>query len=171
MALISLCMLLCGCSDVGTQRAEPLKYQSMPFKAEISGELNGVEFEALIEHFDVNAEDGAKLFCVRIEYTAPLALSGIVLTRDADGIVLNYDGTEISDDGLHVLMRPAELFEISESVVSVKETVAADGRRVLTYLLSDGSSVRLDPESGYPVEIDRSDMHCTCTVVWFEPCR
>ncbi len=162
--LLLAALLLAGCSPPPAG-ADFLAYQTKSSRAELSGELNGVEFSALVELSPLPEDGSAREF--RLEYTAPDELRGIVLMSREGVTTLSFEGLELPGGVFSDLCKPADAFALSADVISAEAKKSEDGTALTQLVLSDGSSVTVDSESGYPVGITTSGL--TLRVVWFEP--
>ena len=150
----SVLLLLAGCTQVPGD-ADFTAYQKPPLRAEVTGRTNGVTFGARIELSGL-PEDGSPRDA-RIEYTAPETLCGVAAVRKNGSISVTYDGLEL----------PGEPFSLTADVVGASPEKAEDGTPVTVLEFSDGSVVRVDSTSGYPIIIETGDI--SLRTVRFEP--
>ena len=144
----SVLLLLAGCTQVPGD-ADFTAYQKPPLRAEVTGRTNGVTFGA------------------RIEYTAPETLCGVAAVRKNGSISVTYDGLELPGEPLSGLLRAADAFSLTADVVGASPEKAEDGTPVTVLEFSDGSVVRVDSTSGYPIIIETGDI--SLRTVRFEP--
>ena len=160
----SVLLLLAGCTQVPGD-ADFTAYQKPPLRAEVTGRTNGVTFGARIELSGL-PEDGSPRDA-RIEYTAPETLCGVAAVRKNGSISVTYDGLELSGEPLSGLLRAADAFSLTADVVGASPEKAEDGTPVTVLEFSDGSVVRVDSTSGYPLIIETGDI--SLRTVRFEP--
>ena len=156
--------LLSGCAPP-PEGADFLAYQFPASRAELRGELNGVEIGALLELAPMPDDGSERDF--HLEYTAPDELGGIVITRSGGTVVLSYDGLELPGALFGEFMRPADAFSLTSGVTSAEAEKTASGQTLTHLALEDGSSVTVDSGSGHPVAISVEGL--TLRVIWFEP--
>ena len=87
--------------------------------------------------------------------------------RKNGSISVTYDGLELSGEPLSGLLRAADAFSLTADVVGASPEKAEDGTPVTVLEFSDGSVVRVDSTSGYPIIIETGDI--SLRTVRFEP--
>lgn len=152
MILTVLAAFLCGCNTV----TDYTTYQNEDFTAELSGELNGVPFVAVIA-----ASNGGREMSVA--YLSSDSLAGIIVETHADGTATVTRG-EISipcdrSTVLGLLSPVSLLFDIGEL-----QAVRKEGER--TNLSFDGGGEMILSSEFRPLRVDFGDL--SYEVVWWE---
>lgn len=143
-----LLMLLTGC---GLGERDFLPQLDVPFSCHITGECGGEAFEATVTAGAwETGEDGTRTRTLRMVYTAPARLCGLVATLEGGRCTLSLDGMEIPNARLDGCLLPARLLA---DAFAVTDTFAEkrEGREVCLVLGSseNGSrQVTVDGESG-----------------------
>lgn len=138
-ALVLCAGLLFGCVN----SAQKAVYISGDIECEVSFTLDKSTYRALVER-----RDGYTRIC----FLEPSSLSGIELTRNAEGMSATLDGMEIND-GIERLFEIERFFEYDTVVLSSEldgdvERLAlerASGEKFYLYLV-DGTPVRIEGE-------------------------
>lgn len=152
LCAVLLCTLFVGCTP-HTDHLAPLRGG---FSADVSGEMNGVAFSALVE--SVMAADGAKT--LTLTFYAPTALADTAVKRAPDGAIAYLAG-EVTVAGVPDGILPLfDLFDPTGEVADVALT--EEGHTLVT---GDGFSVTfLADGTPYLLENDKARV----TVVRFE---
>ena len=148
VVLIMLANLLVGCSGV---KKEFLPRLELPFSCRVTGECGGEPFEAIVTAGAwEREEEGDSARSLRVIYTAPVHLKGLVATFEAGGYSLTLDGIRLEESCLGGFLLPARLLG---DTFTVMETRAAtkEGRGLCLILgnAENGSrQIEVDAESG-----------------------
>ena len=122
---------------------------------EVSGEMNGLAFSALVE-----ISPGGET--VRVEYLSPASLCGLTITKNSEGreVRLGDICSPCNETEIAGLLRPATAFLLYGDAKSVQK----EGENtVLTFPL--GSVLTLSPK-GEPISLSGEDIDVR--VVWWE---
>ena len=140
-----------GCAPAGST----LDYLNVGGRAEVTGEMSGVAFSAVVEI----AENGEH---VRVEYLSPASLKGMVFVTEGETCEVFLGDVSFVCDPCEVagFLRPATAFLQHGGANSVQKE---GENRVLTF--PTGETLTLSP-SGTPISLNRDDIHLR--VIWWE---
>ena len=146
--LFGLLPLIVGC---GVDKKSFLPELDAAFSCHVSGECGGEAFEATVSAGEWIAEqDGEQTRSLRVVYTAPEHLRGLIAMKNGNEYTLTLDGVQITGSHLLGFLLPARLlgdsFEVTDTRVQKNE-----GRAICEVLgnAPNGSrQVKIDSDSG-----------------------
>ena len=137
-------LMLAGCSEID---ADVLSYAERAFRADVEGQMDGLDFAAEVQ---VSAADESGARNIRIEFSSPESLRGVVVTKEAEGTSISLDGTVISDAAAQGWLIIAQLLIPEGQVVSIKKS---EGEFVTaTVALDSKQTIVIDLNTGAPLE-------------------
>lgn len=154
--VISIFLLSCllGCS---TDKKSFLPELDSAFSCRVTGECCGEAFAAIVTAGAwETAENGARTRVLRVVYTAPERLQGVVATLDAGEYSLLLDGVQIKASHLMGFLLPARLladvFDVTDTLTLNKEGRATC--EVLGSAENGSRRVEIDGESGAILRVE-----------------
>ena len=139
---ITVCVVLFAVSCNGGGEERYLRFRESPFRAQISGSLNGLRFSA-----ELCSEDGAQSIC----YLSPASLEGITLTRSPDGEFL------VASEGISVDLEEEQMeglwlpFSLVAEYARELQSVQKDGEH--THVILSGDVELILEKDGIPVSV------------------
>ena len=157
VCVIIALLTLCGCGSIDSS---VLNYAEHAFCADVEGQVDGIDFSARVQVSSAD-ENGAR--SIRMEFSSPENLCGIVVTKDAEGTSISLDGINISDAAAQGWLVIAQLLVPEGQVVSIKNseqgtaTVALDSKQIIVIDLNTGAplEVSLDGARSVFVRVTR----------------
>ena len=150
LCIASSVFVTCGCSFSKNVGRNPYSYCSAAFRAGIEGTVNGIPFDAVIEHG--NGEDS-------VTYLRPGALEGIALGVTETGTLLKRgeERLDVEKEDLAGLISPLEALLSKKEILRIQKT---ESGIQLTH--PDGGILMLN-EAGTPVRYDSDTLSFTVT--------
>ncbi len=144
ICVIIALLMLCGCGDIDSS---VLSYAERAFCADVEGQVDGLDFVARVQ-VSAPSEDGTR--DVRIEFSSPESLRGIVVTKDAEGTTVSLGGVALSNATAGGWLIIAQLLIPEGQVVSIKK---AEGEAATaTVALDSKQTIVIDLNTGAPLE-------------------
>lgn len=143
MLAIILLSALVFCAACGkTAQSDPLSYQHRAGRWQLTGELCGVAFEAVLALGEDPAGGGSR--DLLLTYSAPEALAGVTVRREGGVWGASCGGVSFSGGEAEAFGLPAEAFEAEgEAVFLGTEQDGADRVSVFSVTGPDGSAARV----------------------------
>ena len=156
---LTLCLLLGLLASCQPRPASPPDYRTTGFTAELAWQAGALSLCAVASV--EGATDNAPARVTTLRFTAPPALKGVVLSREAGAATVECHGMTASAEALEALWRTAQWLTASGTVTPVAITEQT-GERLLyaERPTEDGEGVYglyLDPKSGIPHQIRLGD--------------
>ena len=144
ICVIIALLMLCGCSSIDSSA---LNYAERAFCADVEGEVDGIDFTACVQ---VSAPSENNTRDVRVEFSAPESLRGIVVTEDAAGTNISLGGVAIPNATAGGWLVIAQLLIPRGQVVSIKRT--DEDAATATVALDSKQTIVIDLNTGAPLE-------------------
>ncbi len=140
VVLSVLCLFLVGCE---ARTRDYLPALAGAFTCRVEGECGGQQIEAVVRA-GARGADGAR--DLRVVYTAPASLAGLVATLEGGTYTVTQGGVAVENSPLVGFLLPARLLAAELSVTSVR---AKDKKTVVYGTHADGAcEVTTDSETG-----------------------
>lgn len=156
VCVIIALLTLCGCGSIDSS---VLNYAERSFCADVEGQVDGLDFAARVQvsapgedntHTAQKTQSVRSVRSVRVEFSSPESLRGIVVTKGAEGTSISLDGTVISDAAAQGWLIIAQLLIPEGQVVSIKKS---EGEIVTaTVALDSKQTIVIDLNTGAPLE-------------------
>lgn len=157
IAGLVLALALCGCAPPS---ASLLDYQEGERRVRLVGQMNGVEFSAVLWLGELPEGDLPRSFELVME--SPESLGGITFRRggEGDSIVAELDGVEVELSGGVSVAAIVDAFSVCEEPRAISSVRGADVGAVqserLTKLEFESLTVYVDAKIGLPVKMESS---------------
>lgn len=132
IALLSLAFL-CGCRNMTGAPSDSLDYQRLPAKLEISGDISGIPFSAVLE---LSAWDGVSGREMSLTYTDPEALRGVTVTCEGGVWGAKLDGVTVTGNSAARLGLPGRLFSLVGNITFIGTENLPGGKNTKATVLS-----------------------------------
>ena len=142
VCVIIALLTLCGCGKID---GSVLNYAEHAFCADVEGQVDGIDFAARVQ---VSSEDENGARAVRVEFSSPENLRGIVVTKGAEGTSISLDGITVSDAAARGWLVIAQLLVPEGQVVSIKNSEQG----IATVALDSKQNIVIDLNTGAPLE-------------------